>query len=165
MKTIPNYQNYKITKTGRVWSKNIKRYIIPWKTQGYYYVSLCKNGVVTRKIIHRLVLETYVGKCPKGMECRHLDGNKLNNKVRNLRWGTRSENTKDRIRHGVWKNPTKRGELNGNSKLSEIDVRLIYNTYWSSGCTQTVLANKFKVYVSTISFIVKKKTWKHLWEE
>ncbi len=164
MKTIPNFPNYSITKTGHVWSHNINKYLIPWKTQGYYCVSLCDKGKITKYYIHRLVLDIFVGVCPDGMECRHLDGNKLNNSFSNLQWGTRSENTKDRIRHGVWKNPTKCGELNWNSKLSETDVRFIYNTYWNSDCTQTALANKFKVYVSTISFIVKKKTWKHLWK-
>lgn len=44
---------------------------------------------------HRLVLETFVGPCPEGMQCRHLDGVGTNNDVANLRWGTASENRRD----------------------------------------------------------------------
>ena len=34
------------------------------------------------------------------MECRHLDDDKTNNTPENLCWGTRSENTYDKIRNG-----------------------------------------------------------------
>lgn len=49
--------------------------------------------------VHRLVLITFVGPCPDGMECRHLDGNPSNNRVDNLRWGTKIENSNDRWYH------------------------------------------------------------------
>jgi hypothetical protein len=35
------------------------------------------------------------------MVCRHLDGDPSNNRVRNLRWGTYSENEADKLRHGT----------------------------------------------------------------
>lgn len=51
--------------------------------------------------VHRLVLEAFVGSCPEGQESRHLDGDRLNNHLENLAWGTRSENAMDRSRHGT----------------------------------------------------------------
>ena len=42
--------------------------------------------------VHRLVLEHFVGPCPVGMECHHIDHDKGNNHVSNLEWVTHSEN-------------------------------------------------------------------------
>jgi hypothetical protein len=59
---------------------------------GQYY-----EGV--NQAIHRLVLETFVGECPEGNEALHNNGNYLDNRLSNLRWGTRSENSKDKTLH------------------------------------------------------------------
>ena len=58
-------------------------------TRGYYCIILYKKNKRKWIYIHRLVLETFVGPCPPKMQCRHLDGNPLNNKLNNLKWGTR----------------------------------------------------------------------------
>ncbi len=42
--------------------------------------------------VHRLVLEAFVGVCPKGHEALHLNHNPADNRLVNLRYGTRSEN-------------------------------------------------------------------------
>jgi HNH endonuclease/NUMOD4 motif len=51
--------------------------------------------------VHVLVLGSFVGPCPDGMECRHLDDVKTNNRLFNLAWGTRTENGRDRVRNGI----------------------------------------------------------------
>jgi hypothetical protein len=61
---------------------------------GYYMVDLRRGELRRNCTVHRLVLETFVGPCSEGMECRHLDGCETNNKVENLAWGTRLENKK-----------------------------------------------------------------------
>lgn len=49
------------------------------------------NGVkVEWKLVHRLVLEAFVGPCPIDHECCHYDNNPQNNRVENLRWGSRA---------------------------------------------------------------------------
>lgn len=60
---------------------------------------------ITRKTryFHRLVLEAFIGPCPEGMECRHLDGDAGNNRLENLAWGTPIENGEDKVRHGTMK--------------------------------------------------------------
>lgn len=50
--------------------------------------------------IHRLVLTAFVGPCPDGMGGCHWDGDGTNNRLANLRWDTRSENQRDKVRHG-----------------------------------------------------------------
>ena len=68
---------------------------------GYALVQLKNNGAVRSAHVHTLVLEAFVSERPEGQECRHLDGDRLNNRLENLRWGTRSENVQDSISHGT----------------------------------------------------------------
>jgi hypothetical protein len=48
-------------------------------------------------LIHRLVLEAFIGSCPPGLECCHNDGDRSNAALDNLRWDTRSSNTLDAV--------------------------------------------------------------------
>lgn len=68
---------------------------------GHLQVTLRDEGYQVTRKVHRLVLEAFVGKKPAGMECRHLDDDKTNNHLSNLRWGSRSENQFDRVRNGL----------------------------------------------------------------
>lgn len=47
------------------------------------------------RLVHRLVLEAFVGPAPANMEACHGDDDPANNNLENLRWGTRSENLAD----------------------------------------------------------------------
>lgn len=53
------------------------------------------------KYLHHIVLEAFVGPRPPGMQCRHLNGNSLDNRLENLQWGTAREDNYDRVRHGT----------------------------------------------------------------
>lgn len=50
--------------------------------------------------VHQLVMRAFVGKCPEGMEVRHLNGNHADNHRLNLQYGTRLENNLDTVEHG-----------------------------------------------------------------
>ena len=69
--------------------------------RGHLRVSLSKNGRLYVALVHQIVLEAFVGPRPEKQEVRHLDGNPENNHLSNLRYGTRSENMYDRVRHGT----------------------------------------------------------------
>ena len=62
---------------------------------GYRYVNLTIDGVMKTFYIHLIVLSTFVGKRPDGMECCHYNDIRHDNKLKNLRWGTRKENVID----------------------------------------------------------------------
>lgn len=68
---------------------------------GYQTVNLSIDGKAVKKYVHRLVLYTFRGEPPIGYEARHLDGDRTNNRLSNLQWGSRSENTLDKVRHGT----------------------------------------------------------------
>lgn len=63
-------------------------------------VSLCCDGVIRDWYPYRLVLEAFVGPCPPGMEALHWDDDVANNRLSNLRWGTRTDNMRDMSRNG-----------------------------------------------------------------
>ena len=88
---------YKDGRKGRLSGKIRKT---PVGNHGYPEVSLRKNGKSEVRTVHSLVLEAFVSPRQKGMECCHRDGNRQNNHLDNLRWGTSSENQYDIVRLG-----------------------------------------------------------------
>lgn len=108
-------------------------------------------------LIHRLVLAAFVGPCPAGYQCRHLDGDPANNHVSNLRWGTAQENADDRARHGT----TPRGERQGLAKLNDAAVREI-RTRRRDGMTLIEIAKLADVSINAVWLVLKGKTWKHV---
>lgn len=102
-KSYPLNSNYKVSNLGRVKSlprkvrignnwRNTDEKILKDCNSGLYEYRIVHLGRGARKYVHRMVLETFVGNCPKGMECLHLDGDNKNNKLDNLKWGTHSDN-------------------------------------------------------------------------
>jgi len=169
VKTHPIFTNYAVSKCGKVYSKprrdRMNHRLGGWLkqppgTKRALFVNLSEKGKRYLRRVHRLVLETYIGPRPVGMECRHLDGNPTNNNLDNLCWGTPSENQADRLIHGT----DIRGEKSGMSKLTEKDVRLIFQTYHDGIYSQSYLAEQFGVARTTVQAIIEKRTWKHLWE-
>jgi len=77
-----------------------RRKLRPHCNDGYLFVKLGSKKTNKVFAIHRLVLEAFVGKCPKNMEGCHNDGNSLNNHITNLRWDTHLNNNRDRKLHG-----------------------------------------------------------------
>ena len=71
---------------------------------GYLRAVLYKDRRKIGKRVHQLVMLAFVGPRPDGLETRHLDGNRLNNALTNLAYGTSSENGFDTVRHGTFNN-------------------------------------------------------------
>ncbi|MFV8266502.1 NUMOD4 motif-containing HNH endonuclease [Mycolicibacterium peregrinum] len=69
----------------------------PSKT-GHLTVALGRGGGT--KLVHALVAEAFIGPRPAGMDVCHGNGVPSDNRVDNLRYGTRSENHFDRVAHG-----------------------------------------------------------------
>jgi len=94
---INGYPNYLIYLSGKVWSKKTKRYLKHgYDGRGYYQVSLCKNGIAKSHHIHRLLAEHFIENPENKEQVDHLDRNRKNNKINNLRWVTRCENQQNK---------------------------------------------------------------------
>lgn len=74
---------------------------------GYRVVCLTRGGITRSYSVHRLVAQTFLGPCPPGHEVRHLDGDPANAVLKNLSYGTSSENARDKLRHGTHNNARK----------------------------------------------------------
>lgn len=62
---------------------------------GYLKVCLYKEGKKSFRWVHRLVAQTFIGDYTKDkLEIDHIDRNKKNNKLDNLRWLSHKENCK-----------------------------------------------------------------------
>ena len=112
----------------------------------------------TTRYPHRLVLESFVGPCPDGCEARHLDGNRLNNRVENLAWGTHRENMDDMDRHGT----RQRGSSHPGAKLTASDVRVMRLMRDAAGFSYKTLANCFGVTTMAAYLAIKGLTWADL---
>jgi hypothetical protein len=67
---------------------------------GYLCVRLRRDGRQVQVPVHKLVLEAFVGPRPEGMVTRHLNGDPLDARLSNLKYGTHQENALDVIAHG-----------------------------------------------------------------
>jgi hypothetical protein len=90
------------------------------------------------------------------MECLHGNGNPSDNRLKNLRWGTRLENKADSARHGT----IPRGERSGMAKLTNVDIPLIFSLR-SDGWSYPRIGRRFGVAGTTIHRVVKGLTWLH----
>ena len=116
------------------------------KAGDYFQVVLCRSGKETIRLIHRLVLDAFIGNCPEGMECRHLDGNPENNVLSNLVWGTHGENQADRVQHGT----STKGIIGNTHKLSKESVEKMKELWGSLTIEQ--LARMFGVSKTAVSY-------------
>jgi len=90
------------------------------------YVTTCL-GAGNYRLVHRLVVEAFIGPIPEGQDVRHLDGSRTNNVPENLCYGTRLENMADQRRHGTHGNTVKthcpRGHLLREPNLVALHTR------------------------------------------
>jgi len=155
---ISGFPNYEITKDGRIWSLYLGRWLNPGTNSGgYKQITLVQNREQHSKKVHRLVLETFAGPCPEGTECCHNNGIRTDNRLCNLRWGTRLENNRDKQIHGTEYSREKEG--NPNRKLTRYQVFQIRELYKNPKITQQKLAKCFRVLQCHIGRIVRNIAW------
>lgn len=154
---ILGFPEYRVGTDGSVWSRHSRRWT-PLKLRpskdGYLSVTL-KNWISSKWFaVHTLVLTAFRGPCPLGLICRHFpDGDRTNNQLSNLQWGTWQENAADKVVHGT----ATIGENNGNSKLTREQVEKIKTL--KGKFSHRALAKMFNVGKSTIGDILQGKKW------
>lgn len=171
-KNIPGYVGaYQVSNMGQV--RSLERYVIGGRggrqqrvparvlkqaqdSDGYFVVSLCGKPKKVAKV-GRLVLLAFIGNSE--LQCCHGDGDKQNNNLGNLRYGTAKENAEDRTKHG--KQIGAIGEKNGVSKLTTENVAKIKDAL--KGYLSCVkIAKEFGVCPETVRNIKTGKTWSHV---
>jgi hypothetical protein len=162
-KDIPGYEGqYQVSDMGRVkslprrvrcgahgrgWRTVPEKILRPGRsTSGHLTVTLGKRG--GSRNVHALVLQAFLGPAPYGTEVCHNNGNPEDNRLRNLRYDTRSENIKDVLRQG--------GSWHGSLMLTQIqDIR----QQLTEGKTETAIAKLYGVQIDVISRIKRGATF------
>lgn len=163
-KTIPGASKYEVSNTGEIRSWNTQRG--SWakeprlmkkklnKKVGYYNIGITyDDGTQKTRYLHRLIAQAFLGD-QKDRLVRHLDDNRLNNKLENLAWGTQKINMADAIVNG--KLPT--GIDCSNSVLSERDILLV-GRMRKEGLTHSTIARIIGVNRSVITALLSGKTY------
>lgn len=157
---IPGWPGYQVSDTGDVRRilqvRSSKPKVLSQAGRRYATVALSRDGDVRRLSVHRLVLEAFVGPCPAGHECRHLNGNRRDNRLANLAWGTQEENQADRVQHGCI--IRLHGEANASAKLTAAQVVAMRESTESHGAW----ARRLGVGWATVHDARVGKTWAHL---
>lgn len=124
-------------------------------------LSNCGYWIVTiqgkRELIHRLVAETFLDN--KQIQVNHIDGNKLNNKLDNLEWCTRSENMIHAHKNNLVNVAI--GERNGSAKTSTASVYAIREKI-ANGEIPSKVGIEFGLAKLTIRDMCNGKTWTHI---
>ena len=115
----------------------------------YYMACLCKDGKAAYHYFHTLIALTFIGPRPEGTEICHGDGNRLNNAVENLRYGTITENRWDSHKHKT--------DRSGWHKLSVEDVEQIKVLCRTQA--KRKIANMFGVTRSVVNAISDWDRW------
>jgi hypothetical protein len=96
---IDGYDNYEVSSHGRV-RKNTNGYIMKLRSaKGYLRICLSRDSKQKNHPVHRLVAFAFLDRNEDQTDVDHIDHNKENNMVNNLRWVTSSVNQRNRSLH------------------------------------------------------------------
>lgn len=141
---------YFISKEGKIYKNGKEKKL----TLDRNYLITNING--KKKLVHRLVAETYLPNPENKKQVNHKNGNKLDNRVENLEWTTPQENLKHRdevIKTCIW------GEKAALAKLTNKQAEMIRQEYKNTKTSYPKLAKKYGVYKETIARIVRGETF------
>jgi uncharacterized protein YerC len=161
-KAVADYEGlYEVSNMGRV--KSCLRYTrarhglrrVPEKIMkitthpqtGYERVQLSKDRKLKTIMVHALVMGVFGPEKPTNGKIIHKDGNKINNCIDNLIWGTAS-------RHG------NRGQGHANAKMNDIDVEQI--KLMSESMTYAEIAKMTGISKGQISKITNLKSRRNI---
>ena len=122
--------------------------------KGYLKVQLVHKQRHEHRYVHELVLTTFVGQRPPGMEVAHGNGKRDDNRLANLRWDTRSGNFADKAKHGT----ATVGERHGRGKLSAAEAIAVRE---ATG-PRAEIAARYGIGLVQVYRIKARKNWSHL---
>lgn len=129
----------------------------PRQVTGYHQALMWISGKVVGQMVHRLVFVAFVREIPAGMQINHIDGDKSNNRLRNLELVTPRANCAHAVRTGLMP----RGERTGSAKLSNEQALAILARH-RRGERVTDLAREFGLSKCSVTHLVTGRNWNHV---
>ena len=139
----PFTERYGVTASGDIISyynnkgsrRDVPKTLIQQKAE-YYCVGLALviNGERYSRNwnIHSIVCTAFRGEKPSPKhEVRHLDGDRYNNNIENLMWGTKAENEADKIKHGSTLTRDKNHQTKLDTRMAKAAKTLCVTYGWS----------------------------------
>ena len=147
---IPGFPDYQASDLGRIRSRKSGTWKVlrptPHSKTGYLAVSPRVDGRYLTRSVHRLIAATFLGKA-SGRDVNHINGNKQDNRLRNIEYLSRGDNHRHAYRTGL-REPVGR-------KLTRDEVRTIAALQGSA--TQKQIAQRFGVSRATVGLIHRGK--------
>lgn len=154
------WHGYYVGTNGELWSmRRCKKPRLrkPYDAGFKMSCTLQRDGKGYNVSLHKIVIETYIGPQPCGMEVCHNDGDYTNNTIQNLRYDSRDNNERDKLKHGT----SNRGSRHGISKINESTVlqikRMIKDGYRNITIQKATGASR-----GMVTHIKKGSTWSWL---
>ena len=117
-------------------------------TRKYATTTLSIDGANITSNVHRLVAAAFLGPCPAGHEVDHVNGRRMDNRARNLRYVTRSENQLAAAQLGLIRR-----------KLTAPDVVRIRSEV-AAGASLASVAARYRIASSTVGKIARRELWR-----
>ena len=157
MKKHPIYDFY-LDVEGNVYDKDKNLKPLNKNTR-YYRVYKRVDGKFINLEVHRLVVETFIGEIPKGMQVNHINGDRYDNRLTNLEVITPLENIQHAHKNGLIK--YRKGEDNALAILKETDVIYIYELIKQFKNNEEI-AKLLNIKPKLVSLIRNGSRWKYL---
>lgn len=147
---------YLVSDRGEVFNKHGRKLKHFDNGRGYRIVSLRVDGKSRVYGVHRLVAMAYIPN-PEGLsDVDHIDGDRTNNVVENLRWLSHSDNIKHSYSSG---RRDVAGVNNANAKSDEWQVRKVCQMLEEGLTTKAQIAREVGVSRATVNNIFHRRHW------
>lgn len=130
-------------------------------TNQYKRVTLCRNGRLIHKSVHRLVAEAFIENNRVDRDqINHKDGDKTNNSVENLEWCTNKENIDHSVRMNLINPNPPKGENAVFAKLTDNQVCMMRQLYSEQNYDISKLAKDYGVTICTANNAIFGRSYK-----
>lgn len=127
----------------------------------YLTIAIWTNKKFKTKTIHQIVLETFRGPRPQGMVGDHIDRDKSNNSLKNLRWVTISRNAKNVSKEVKRKRISHYRKIAFNRRAIPWETITTIREDHANGMKLVDIGKKYGIHKSNIGMITRKKRYKH----
>ena len=175
------FPKYGVSKNGKVYSfdynhsgkcKEIHQYK---DKDGYFYVYLMVDGKRYKRLVHRMILSSFISNPENKPQVNHINGIRNDNRLENLEWVTAKDNALHSYRSNGRKQTIKQRKLASdrftgiNNPKSKINFEIVCEIRKDRklGMFLKDISKKYNISISQCSQICNNKFWKvigNVWE-